>query len=84
MRPSAFARSQAYHIFARRTRRHLERSAPDIFGPHILVRGQPILSDENQKWASQLYYTHYWGEEYDLMGDGVGEELNDERFCSYL
>ncbi|GMH99462.1 hypothetical protein TrVE_jg3860 [Triparma verrucosa] len=62
---------EAYHILARRTRRHLERAAPDIFGPHILVRGQPILSDENQKWASQLYYTHYWGEEYDLMGDGV-------------
>jgi len=61
---------EMYTIMSRRSRRHLEINFPDLFGPHILVRGQPILSDDNQLWASQLFYSRYWGQDLDLFGDG--------------
>jgi len=59
-----------YFILNRRTRRFLEKNFPDVFGPQVLVMGMSILSDENLIWASQLFYSHYWGESYDLNGDG--------------
>ena len=68
-----------YFITTRRFRRHLETDFPEIFGPHILVRGQPILCDENQIWASQLYISRSWSkDEYDLFEEG-GELRGGKR-----
>ena len=42
---------QMYYVVTRRNRDYLEKKFPDIFGPHIQVRGSSILSTENQIWA---------------------------------
>lgn len=51
---------EMYFVIGRRTRKHLERNFPDLWGPHVTVRGMPILSMENQVWASQIFYSRYW------------------------
>ena len=74
-----WAYEEFYFKYTRRSRAHLETNHPDLFGPHVLVGGEPILSDMNLIWASRIQISRQWsGDDIshdDLHGDNGSARL---------